>query len=180
MMFATRSCAWAFQPTPPRGGRRTGAPQLPLVVHVSTHAPAWGATTFPHLRFRAHLSFNPRPRVGGDQTPHAFSARRRCFNPRPRVGGDRSARPTSTVARCFNPRPRVGGDRSNSHASANSSCFNPRPRVGGDSRAPAPARPRKRVSTHAPAWGATGLPGSTICRATPFQPTPPRGGRPLT
>ena len=37
---------------------------------------------------RAFVSFNPRPRVGGDKGPRTGAPPSQCFNPRPRVGGD--------------------------------------------------------------------------------------------
>ena len=56
-------------------------------------------------------------------------------------------------------------------------CFNPRPRMGGDTNS-ALVKRRKRVSIHAPVWGATYLCHSCTVH-TEFQSTPPYGGRPV-
>ena len=76
---------------------------------VSIHAPVWGATeivqevvipvmfqsTPPYggrlmlqINFKLCLSFNPRPRMGGDHHGGQYHADGRGFNPRPRMGGD--------------------------------------------------------------------------------------------
>ena len=192
---------------------------------VSIHAPAWGATTAPaakcpsFLRFqstpprggrretvrrlyRPSSRFNPRPRVGGDNSYAAWPwATKRCFNPRPRVGGDwRLAKRGERPDVCFNPRPRVGGDsfipaavtvacrfqstpprggrlHEGQELIICNFCFNPRPRVGGDPVWPGRGFRGFRVSIHAPAWGATTKQPSTFCRFRMFQSTPPRGGR---
>ena len=62
-------------------------PAFPL-SHVSIHAPAWGATVNKLSQRYEALSFNPRPRVGGDNITIAVNVPIFCFNPRPRVGGD--------------------------------------------------------------------------------------------
>ncbi len=78
-----------FQSTPPCGGRRQygfgGAGRAGVSIHapvwgatslpprdgrddmVSIHAPVWGATSVMFSPLRTWPSFNPRPRVGGDQ-----------------------------------------------------------------------------------------------------------------
>ena len=100
------------------------------------------------------MCFNPRPRVGGDETERIGQLRSWSFNPRPRVGGDQFCgffsghRQVSIHAPAwgatvvkerpfmrgdgFNPRPRVGGDLLLASSAACIACFNPRPRVGGD------------------------------------------------
>ena len=55
-----------FQSTPPRGGRPVILLSMTLVIAVSIHAPAWGATHTLQIGSIAPPSFNPRPRVGGD------------------------------------------------------------------------------------------------------------------
>ncbi len=121
--------------------------------------------------------FNPRPRVGGDTTCLVSRLQGVSFNPRPRVGGDEFAPDIATPMPSFNPRPRVGGDQY---------IFNGGKCKGVSTHAPAWGATVPElvcpldlpVSTHAPAWGAT----SSTVRAEPttwFQPTPPRGGRPI-
>ena len=59
-----------------------------VMMVVSIHAPVWGATSAGKQGDGA-ISFNPRPRMGGDQAPLPLTlAGNFCFNPRPRMGGD--------------------------------------------------------------------------------------------
>jgi len=121
-----------FQSTPPHGGRHAG-----IIAHnredaVSIHAPAWGATlaqSFPNSEI---CSFNPRPRMGGDDGKGLLWQTGSSFNPRPRMGGDSSRFPIFKRNPCFNPRPRMGGDKKGFPKGALFLCFNPRPRMGGD------------------------------------------------
>ena len=54
-----------FQPTLPHGERRGSPSRLTADVHVSTHAPAWGATA-PDRSPASAVRFNPRSRMGSD------------------------------------------------------------------------------------------------------------------
>ena len=104
---------WKFQSAPPHGGRRCGVqcgqPLQRIVLFqsapphggrpfvgrdpksgriVSIRAPARGATGRVVPRKSLLMSFNPRPRTGGD-ADFARLADVLCrFNPRPRTGGD--------------------------------------------------------------------------------------------
>ena len=55
---------------------------------VSIHAPVKEATSLRSCYPRKPVSFNPRPREGGDKRLRGAGARIECFNPRPREGGD--------------------------------------------------------------------------------------------
>ena len=44
------------------------------------------------------ISFNPRPRAGGDALLCSETADAECFNPRPRAGGDDRIGPSSPDA----------------------------------------------------------------------------------
>ena len=104
----------------------------------------------------SNLSFNPRPRVGGDATPDRQAPMVKVSIHAPAWGA------TGLALR---------------HLPQNPQCFNPRPRVGGDlSRFLLPAFV-PNVSIHAPAWGATNVGPLHDCRVLKFQSTPPRGGR---
>ena len=206
--------AWGATPDPPEPPRNTP---------VSIHAPAWGATAM-HLPalslFAAFQStpprggrlgwlrrpslrlgcFNPRPRVGGDQTAQKDNCRdmmfqstpprggrparitsgrevMSCFNPRPRVGGDLESRTRARARARFNPRPRVGGDYLLVKKNGMTNSFNPRPRVGGDVAFLVFQERFCPVSIHAPAWGATYGKRLSLNLCAMFQSTPPRGGR---
>ena len=97
------------------------------------------------------------------------------FNPRAREGRDQICALRPSRASCFNPRAREGRDPARSTFRRAITSFNPRAREGRD--APhASARPRRPVSIHAPARGAT-----QIAAYAPdlilFQSTRPRGAR---
>ena len=55
-----------FLLTPPRGGRRFTVSAIPPLSHISTHAPAWGATPDGSHAEHPDADFYSRPRVGGD------------------------------------------------------------------------------------------------------------------
>ena len=121
-----------FQSTPPRRGR-------PRYLRrrrrrsVSIHAPAKGATTQGGIGDDAKVSFNPRPREGGDTWSLATSWSMAEFQSTP----PRRGRP-KTLATVWT------DDPVSIHAPAKgatsvprwdrpaASSFNPRPRAGGD------------------------------------------------
>ena len=55
-----------FQSTLPRGERPVGRATAPVLLFVSIHAPAWGATSVLFFALHLYLCFNPRSRVGSD------------------------------------------------------------------------------------------------------------------
>ena len=122
-----------FQSTRPRGARLSLSLPCVWCVIVSIHAPAWGATP---IRGRATTDdpcFNPRARVGRDVITVCLRSCGWRFNPRARVGRDITRSAGQWPARAFqSTRPRGA-------------------RLGMASRPPV----GRRVSIHAPAWGAT-------------------------
>ena len=105
-----------------------------------------------------------------------------------------------TICSMFQSTPPHGGRPTSPSLLAAVPSFNPRPRMGGDSQQDADAA-RRRVSIHAPAWGATayggcegsvqkvsihapawGATGAKSRRDgdSTFQSTPPHGGRHCT
>ena len=89
-VYLREAMSWVekFQSTPPHGGRLSECPPVVTGSAVSIHAPAWGATHTWRRAVLRLLSFNPRPRMGGDKTLRASRWARESFNPRPRMGGD--------------------------------------------------------------------------------------------
>ena len=109
-----------FQSAPPRGGPSTvhrqpekieRARPLPIAARsgqamtarvfsgkVSIQTPPRGGRPDSRARSRSCASFNPRPRVGGDDTAPARWSCSPCFNPRPRVGGDQTIEADSMSA----------------------------------------------------------------------------------
>ena len=122
-----------FQSTPPHGGR----PWIVLVIFLFLRfqsTPPHGGRPYISLAERKwRVSFNPRPRMGGDPRCDKLTPFSTGFNPRPRMGGDLQkitflislslvsihapawgATYNIYLFICqvysFNPRPRMGGD----------------------------------------------------------------------
>ena len=122
--------------------------------------------------------FNPRTRVGCNRARMAGYGRfHASFNPRTRVECDCACPADACAKCCFNPRTRVGCDGMTFYRSC----------VGGgfQSTHPRRVRPRgqhpadllRRVSIHAPAWGATSRMFLISSWMSLFQSTHPRGVR---
>jgi len=79
-----------------------------------------------------HLSFNPRPRTGGDLKAEWILKQLLCFNPRPRTGGDPSFPELQPVPRVSIHAPARGATLSFAIHPRRFDSFNPRPRTGGD------------------------------------------------
>ena len=85
----TGTCsATSFNPRSRVGSDLVGCREHVLVLRVSIHAPAWGATTSPSIARPSTASFNPRSRVGSDLMRLFGWRRADGFNPRSRVGSD--------------------------------------------------------------------------------------------
>ena len=165
-----------FQSTPPRGGRLC-IKQIRAHNHrVSIHAPARGRRRINLASSGPIISFNPRPRAGGD-VKNTVAQTLKSFNPRPRAGGDvqRSrhwkltcvsihapARGATSTIELSRVRQRVS-----IHAPARGATdgLDARCHPGG-------------VSIHAPARGATGALVSQQSVVDCFNPHPRAGGRP--
>ena len=150
-----------------------------MMLRISIHAPARGATGANNHVTPCTQDFNPRSREGSDgKTPlmhpdpeyifqstlprgerhyqHIHSVRPiEYFNPRSREGSDWffSGGPCQTGN--FNPRSREGSDAANIKALLNSVDFNPRSREGSDELLELLELPELPISIHAPARGAT-------------------------
>ena len=99
-----------FQSTPPHGGRLIVNGIDVLVLFVSIHAPAWGATTSEAQQLTRYV-FQSTPPHGGRRNRHTDSLRATSVSIHAPAWGA-----TQTIAQnflCnprFNPRPRMGGD----------------------------------------------------------------------
>ncbi len=165
-----------FNPRPRVGGDSRARERAAGRARVSIHAPAWGATLYvassswravfqstpprggrlaSRLSFAMLISFNPRPRVGGDPAGGPGSGRGSVSIHAPAWG----ATPSSDSTRAeyeFQSTPPRGGRPNTWIKLCSKYSFNPRPRVGGD----------------------IGM--KSECRMLEvFQSTPPRGGRRL-
>ena len=143
---------------------------------VSTHAPAWGATQTATSNNGTKPSFNPRARMGRDRIWRANSKRGQVSThapawgatfPRSRLAQNNKFQPTRphgarlTPAKAldeaswFQPT-RPHGARLSPRSNARTFClFQPTRPHGARPAMIEGARRMWRVSTHAPAWGAT-------------------------
>ena len=135
-------------------GRDFLALRIPFRFVVSTHAPAWGATRSSRSPSSSNSSFNPRARMGRDVQDLDTQILSHGFNPRARMGRDERLRPSADVRVSFNPRARMGRDIQCSHSKPGIKVSTHAPAWGATSVMALPPLSVK-VSTHAPAWGAT-------------------------
>ena len=163
---------------PPGGGARE--PICQRGQQVSTHAPAWGATTLCSVMTSSCCPFQlTRPR-GARLLASMASGRRQA---RFQLTRPRGARPALRPADLGGHRavsthaPAWGATGGNFGCNGVTNCFNSRARVGRDTTPPAPTTSPSRVSTHAPAWGATRPPNRLPHQDRQFQLTRPRGAR---
>ena len=187
----------AFQSTRPRGARRKLSTAFRSNIIISIHAPAWGATDFIRRKYpEAWISIHA-PAWGATATYSKGSADVSFQSTRPR--GARPSAPSLVGSYpYFNPRARVGRDSRRCARTSARSNFNPRARVGRDdfhlvdfeladifqSTRPRGARRSghqlanfwRKISIHAPAWGAT-APFWAAAENVTFQSTRPRGAR---
>ena len=103
-----------------------------VIVNISIHAPARGATFWNLWESRTTTYFNPRSREGSDFSRAMVLRRTTYFNPRSREGSD-------IISQCVR-LPLYD--------------FNPRSREGSDEDMPISMNP-ETISIHAPARGAT-------------------------
>jgi len=162
-----------FNPRTREGCDLTSQGFANIYLHISTHAPAKGATRIENKFDSRSCSFQPtHPRRVRRHTS-ALAGRPADFNPRTREGCDGG--PTTTRPACshFNPRTREGCDTTSPVSPQKSISFQPtHPRRVRPERRKQRVEHR-RISTHAPAKGATRypVPFHPTCG---FQPTHPR------
>ena len=154
-LFGAGVAVATFQFTRPRGARPFPHVLKLLVITVSIHAPARGAT---HKRQRCPASHDVSihaPARGATVFTSSSSRSRLCFNSRAREGRDRDKVRLHRVRQFQFTRPR--GARLSTCPSPAKDCggFNSRAREGRDVAAGAPPVVVSWVSIHAPARGAT-------------------------
>ena len=130
------SCPWwpdCYFYSRPRMGATLHRGSAVKVVHISTHAPTWGATRLPPTMASPRMVFllTP-PREGATGLALLPSTEYDTFPLTPPHGGRRLSGRRSPTQPDFYSRPRVWGD---TERCRNTSCchyFYSRPRVGGD------------------------------------------------
>jgi len=129
---------------------------LVVAEDVSTHAPAWGATQAVLYRPRKTCSFNPRARMGRDRRYGRNQRRRARVSTRaPAWGATWSGGSLCWMTPSFNPRARMGRDIMEVAPGVRVTLFQPMRPHGARLSLIQLMHGHMRVSTHAPAWGAT-------------------------
>src|SRR5690606_11745117 len=129
-----------FQSTRPRGARPEARALTTDVDLVSIHAPAWGATRGAGAHDRRRPGFNPRARVGRDQSRHRSDVERRVSIHAPAWGATDwtiNVRGSGWVSIHA---PAWGATRLRGHETRSKPSFNPRARVGRDEGCSGPHR----------------------------------------
>ena len=120
-------------------------------------------STHPHGVRQKHLlgseisnSFNPRTRMGCDESePDVFFQPQYVSIHAPAWGATRHSTYRSSVSKCFNPRTRTGCDKATGLSAYPIKSFQSTHPHGVRLHQMQEQRYDKRVSIHAPAWGAT-------------------------
>ncbi len=120
-----------FQSTPPHGGRPCGLSMMNDSRKFQSTPPHGGRRRW-CLPRPTSMRFNPRPRMGGDDSLRQLQERIKVSIHAPAWGATTRSPARSGATISFNPRPRMGGDRTRWHTWRG-----------------------RHVSIHAPAWGAT-------------------------
>ena len=160
-----------FQSTHPRGVRRHAAFGKLIAFVVSIHAPAWGATSlWTASRVSGSMFQSTHPRgVRHDRSDAALQKRLVSIHA-PAWGATPTSGKASPSPMRFNPRTRVGCDLSGIRLEPGVLGFNPRTRVGCDTAQGGSFERWRRVSIHAPAWGATRTWPAVRAPQTSFNP----------
>ena len=153
--YGLASSTSAFQSTLPHGERRRIGIRRIGRRSISIHAPRMGSDERPAWCIHRACYFNPRSRMGSDNSHHP----RRClpsnFNPRSRMGSDWTPSNTKHLNKSF--------QSTLPHGERLCSRFARKPPTAISIHAPAWGATRlveqpafaKNISIHAPAWGAT-------------------------
>jgi len=157
MALTLLACCSGFQSTPPREGRPRPT-RIPASWTAFQSTPPREGRPAPHRRVKKlGRSFNPRPRVRGDNINPSVICRVGLFQSTPPREGRRVLTMATGMNQRFNPRPRVRGDDAPNRGAHIQAMFQSTPpREGRQSTGVIRMRPRE------------------------FQSTPPREGRPPT
>ena len=154
---------------------RTGS-RTDIISIISTHAPAWGATTVGGSTFSAFFNFNSRPRVGGDPAKGLTGNMHHRFQLTPPRGGRRRGAHGADPARDFNSRPRVGGDGPGERQILDQGQISTHAPAWGATASQSTGIQHTDISTHAPAWGATHADLASSAISIDFNSRPRVGG----
>ena len=164
--YAAQDAAWAAACFNPRA--RVGRDRDRIHVHVhavvSIHAPAWGATSKQATNCAECKVSIHAPAWGATRAPFAPGGPDSVFqSTRPRGARREGGAHVVKVNWFQSTRPRGARLKHSTRCGSLDACFNPRARVGRDVLLSFQPVGHRRVSIHAPAWGAT-------CDARRFAP----------
>ena len=166
-----------FQSTHPSGVRQhTGLPDSMRVLFQSTHPSGVRPVQFTPLG--TVTDFNPRTPVGCDPCSASGARRSRYFNPRTPVGCDSMlsiARNIDVQFQSTHPSGVRHAHHGHAHRPRRISIHAPQ---WGATRGRMRHVRHRAISIHAPQWGATSADGLPCGAAKLFQSTPPSGVRP--
>ena len=145
---------------------------------ISTHAPAWGATESMSLGRKQRIISTHAPAWGATSPAGTTVGGSNNFYSRPRVGGDLPQTLRHSKLPYFYSRPRVGGDHQGERPAGLLPISTHAPAWGATGGGHERGALRAGISTHAPAWGATRAARAMGYKRLVFLLTPPRGGRP--
>ena len=120
-----------FQSTRPHGARHVLPMYRSVTIYVSIHAPAWGATFRPARLPGGSMFQSTRPH-GARRVTTLYTFPNSRFNPRARMGRDNTLMYGKLLVKCFNPRARMGRDCARCIRTHARRSFNPRARMGRD------------------------------------------------
>ena len=126
-----------------------------ISLNISTHVPTRGTTRVRTAGHSPRKHFNPRPHAGDDQFNARFVKFSQYFNPRPHAGDDAAGKPSRA------------SNGISTHVPTRGTTATILGLIG-----------RFDISTHVPTRGTTLAPTAAI-QPMLFQPTSPRGGRPV-
>ncbi len=166
-VVSIRAPAWGATPVQWRWARR---------LRVSIRAPAWGATGDHHHREDRRRVSIRAPAWGATAHSFGFMLPPLSFNPRPRVGGDEYGLPRTSLTAQFQSAPPRGGRRVRAPPHVPDRPVSIRAPAWGATPTLAPNSHLRSVSIRAPAWGATRKLLSALLVTRRFNPRPRVGG----
>ena len=144
-----------FYPRSRKGSDFLRSRQVHNCNDISIHAPARGATQANGAAVAAKIFLSTLPQGERPGPGPGPPGSRRNFYPRSRKGSDKTSFTLPPLAVYFYPRSRKGSDDTGSSLLFDNLHFYPRSRKGSDKQGLSDLLPKKLISIHAPARGAT-------------------------
>ena len=146
----------SFNPRSRMGSDAPGTVTTTSPSEVSIHAPVWGATISHQGPFCNDRGFQSTLPYGERPSGQVYRKEGFMFQSTLPYGERPCCLSSGSPSRCFNPRSRMGSDGRRTGILSEIPGFNPRSRMGSD-YFPFSLSQLRRVSIHAPVWGATAI-----------------------